>query len=77
MAGLAIALDVDGHRADITAIKTAMTVAALAGRQEVTREDLRTAIRYVLPHRMRRRPFEEGVLDWNKVDAVFNETQEG
>ena len=61
----------------ITAIKTAMTVAALAGRQEVTREDLRTAIRYVLPHRMRRRPFEEGVLDWNKVDAVFNETQEG
>lgn len=77
MAELAIALDVDGHRADITAIKTAMTVAALAGRQEVTREDLRTAVHYVLPHRMRRRPFEEAVLDWNKVDDVFNEAQEG
>ena len=77
MARLAIALDVDGHRADITAIKTAMTVAAFAGRDTVTKEDLRKAVQYVLPHRMRRRPFEEAILDWNKVDAVFDEPQGG
>ena len=77
MAHLAIALDVDGHRADITAIKTAMTVAAFAGRDMVTKEDLRKAVHYVLPHRMRRRPFEEAVLDWDKVDAVLDEPQGG
>lgn len=77
MARLAIALDVDGHRADITAIKTAMTVAAFAGRDTVTKEDLHKAVQYVLPHRMRRRPFEEAILDWNKVDAVFDEPQGG
>lgn len=71
VAKLAIALDVDGHRADITLIKTAMTLAAFAGREEVEAEDVKKAARLVLPHRMRRRPFEDATLDWDKVEAVF------
>jgi len=71
VAELAIALGVDGHRADITVIKTARTAAAFAGRQEVTLEDLKTAAKLVLPHRMRRRPFEEGALDWQKVEEIL------
>lgn len=71
VAKLAIALDVDGHRADITVIKAAMTLAAFAGRDRVAKEDVKKASRLVLPHRMRRRPFEDGTLDWDKVEALF------
>lgn len=71
VAEIAIALSVDGHRADITVIKTALTVAAYGGREQVELEDLKIAAKLVLPHRMRRRPFEEGTLDWAKVEALL------
>ena len=58
-AGISTAFGVDGHRADIVMIKTAMTIAAYKERTEATPEDLREAASYVLPHRMRRRPFED------------------
>ncbi|MDY6083944.1 MAG: AAA family ATPase [Dialister sp.] len=72
-ARISITLGVDGHRADITLIKTAETIAALEGRTEVTREDIREASRLALPHRMRRRPFEEQVLDFSEVDKVIDD----
>lgn len=72
VAALAIELGVDGHRADITVIKTAMTLAAFAGRTEVVMEDIKNAAKLVLPHRMRRRPFEEGELNWAKVEAILD-----
>lgn len=70
VATISIKLEVDGHRADITMIKTAMTLAAYAGRQQVSSEDIKEAAKLVLPHRMRRRPFEEGVLDWSILDQL-------
>ena len=66
-----IQLDVDGHRADITVIKAALTLAAFAGRRQVLAEDIKKAARLTLPHRMRRRPFEEAVLDWSVVENLF------
>ena len=72
-AKLSIALGVDGHRADITLIKTAETLAAVDGHTEVNREDLRRAAKLALPHRMRRRPFEEQSLNWDDVDKVIDE----
>jgi Mg-chelatase subunit ChlI len=74
VAKLAIELEVDGHRADITVIKTALTLAAFDGRGKVEMEDIRKAARLALPHRMRRRPFEEGVLDWDKVETLLGES---
>ena len=75
-AKISILLGVDGHRADITLIKTAETIAAVEGRTAVNREDLRAASRMVLPHRMHRRPFEEQTLNWEQVDQVIDdETQ--
>jgi magnesium chelatase subunit I len=73
VAKIAIALEVDGHRADIAVIKTALTLAAFAGRITVTSSDIQEAARFALPHRMRRRPFEEGILDWKKVEALFGD----
>lgn len=70
VANISIKLEVDGHRADITMIKTAMTLAAFAGREHVVSEDIKEAAKLVLPHRMRRRPFEEGILDWSVLDQL-------
>ena len=70
-AQISIALEVDGHRADIVLIKTAETLAAVDGHTEVTKDDLKTAAKLALPHRMRRRPFEEQKLDWDTVDKVI------
>ena len=73
VAKLAVELGVDGHRADITVIKTALTMAAFSEHKEVEMSDLKAAAKLVLPHRMRRRPFEEGQLDWNKVEAFLGQ----
>lgn len=71
VAKLAVELGVDGHRADITVIKTALTIAAFYARTQVEMEDVKQAAKLVLPHRMRRRPFEEGQLDWEKVESFL------
>lgn len=71
-AKIAIELGVDGHRADITLIKTALAHGAFFGRESITGDDLRAAARLALPHRMRRRPFEDGELDWSKIDDLIH-----
>ena len=69
---LSIALGVDGHRADITMLKTAMTLAAYEGRDAVTEEDLKRSAVLVLPHRMRKTPFDSGVLDESAIDQILS-----
>ncbi|WP_132996262.1 ATP-binding protein [Sporanaerobacter acetigenes] len=68
-----VELDIDGHRGDIVAIKTAMTIAAFDGRKKVEKEDLLESLKYVLPHRMRRRPFEKGTMDFSIVEKIILE----
>lgn len=54
--GAALALGVEGQRADIFATRAALAAAALAGRDEVSEEDLERAIRFVLLPRATRAP---------------------
>lgn len=70
-AEVAIHLGVDGHRADITVLKTAMTNAAFRGSDRVEQEDMLLAAKLALPHRMRRRPFEDGVLDMEMLPDLI------
>lgn len=56
-------LGVDGHRGDLTLLKTAITMAALEDRVEVTRDDVDRAALLALPHRLRRRPLAEMEFD--------------
>lgn len=56
-------LGVDGHRGDLTLLKTAITMAALEDRTEVTRDDVDRATLLALPHRLRRRPLAEMEFD--------------
>ncbi len=62
---------VEGHRADIVGTKAARAIAALEGREAVEVEDVVRALELTLPHRMRRKPFEQPDLDPKKLrDAV-------
>ncbi len=72
-ARISIALGVDGHRSDITLVKAAAAHAALDGRLSAGREDLRQAARLVLPHRMRKRPFEKQSVNWERVEQVLSD----
>jgi magnesium chelatase subunit D len=67
--------EVDGLRADIVMHKTARALAALDGRPEATTEDVRSAAELVLPHRQRRRPFEQPHLDRERLDECLSRLQ--
>ncbi|MCP4716194.1 MAG: magnesium chelatase subunit D family protein [Deltaproteobacteria bacterium] len=66
-----VQLDVRSHRADIVMIRTALTIAAFAGRTCVHDDDVKQAAFLALPHRMRRRPFEESRLDPDVIEQVL------
>jgi Mg-chelatase subunit ChlI len=46
----------DGHRGDIVTLKTAVTLAALAGRRTLETADILSAAELALPHRLKERP---------------------
>jgi magnesium chelatase subunit I len=49
----------DGHRGDIITLKTAKALAAWQGKTQVEPDQVDRALELVLPHRVRRKPFEE------------------
>ena len=64
---ICLALEVDGHRGDLTIIKTAMTMAAWEDRP-LGEDMLMMAAELALPHRMRRKPFQD--VDFNVRDRL-------
>ena len=66
------AFDVDVLRADLVTANAAVALAAWAGRDEVTTQDVRTAARLALPHRRRRTPFEAPGLDEQQLDDALD-----
>ncbi len=65
------AVEVQGHRADITLVKAAQALAALEGRTKVTTDDIRACAQLVLPHRMRRDPSQEPELDRKRLTQAL------
>ena len=85
-ATICLEFEVHGHRADFLIARAAKTIAAYNQRRKVTIEDIKEAAELVLPHRMRRMPFEEpvpvtqkveGIIRQRKVPAAENDEQEG
>lgn len=64
---------IDGHRADITLLKAARANAALDGRMETTKDDIRATAGLVLSHRLKRRPFEDPGLDAEELEECLRE----
>ncbi|GAA3054818.1 putative cobaltochelatase [Streptomyces roseofulvus] len=71
IAATCAAFEVDGMRADIVMARTATALAAWAGREEVTSEDVRQAALLALPHRRRRNPFDAPGMDEEKLDETL------
>lgn len=63
-------IKVDGHRAEITMVKTALAAAAFRGRQEPAQEDVRDILEMSLRHRVKRLPFEERDVDAKALDRL-------
>ncbi len=70
-----VQMGVRTHRAEITIIRTAKTIAAFNGRTAVTPDDVREAMELALPHRMRRRPFEEPRIDRDQLDNAMKSAE--
>ncbi len=68
------AFEVDGLRADIVMARTAVALAAWAGRTTVLAEDVRTAAKLALPHRRRRNPFDAPGLDEEKLEQTLQQS---
>lgn len=68
--------EVASLRADIVLYKAARALAALDGRLAVTPADIRAAAELVLPHRRRRKPFEQPGLDGDKLDALMRDAEQ-
>lgn len=65
--------EVTSLRADIVIHKAARTLAALSGRSQATPDDVRGAAELALPHRRRRKPFEQPGLDTERLDELMQQ----
>ncbi len=71
-----IELGVRTHRAEIAVARAARTIAALDGRTNVSFADIREAMEYAIPHRMRRKPFDEPRLDPDRLNEAMKNAKE-
>jgi magnesium chelatase subunit D len=69
------AFDVDGLRADLVTARASIALAAWAGRDQVSTDDVRQAVLLALPHRRRRTPFEEPGLDESRLDEALDQAK--
>ncbi|MDR0622250.1 MAG: ATP-binding protein [Deltaproteobacteria bacterium] len=65
---ICLKLGVDGHRGDLTVIKTALTLSAWEGKP-IDEETIIAAAELALPHRMRRKPFQD--VDFNVRERLL------
>jgi Mg-chelatase subunit ChlI len=70
---ICIEFEVHGHRADFLIARTSKTIAAYNQRKTVNEDDVIKASELVLPHRMRRLPFEEPQPVTDKVKRIVGQ----
>jgi Mg-chelatase subunit ChlI len=63
-------LGVDGHRGDLVILKTAVAHAAWEKRTRLTDRDIMLAAELALPHRLKRRPFDEVQTSIDELDKM-------
>ncbi|GAB4429540.1 MAG: hypothetical protein Kow0031_10110 [Anaerolineae bacterium] len=67
IAELMAEMKVDGHRADIVILKTALAHAALNNRTKINRLDILVGAELALPHRLKRQPFQDTTLQFQEL----------
>jgi Mg-chelatase subunit ChlI len=66
---------VDGHRADLVILKTAVAHAAWEERIALNDRDIMVAAQLALPHRMKRKPFDEVQTSLEELDSRVGEAR--
>ncbi len=69
-------MGVDGHRSDLVILKTAVAHAAWEGRRHVTDRDMLLAAELALPHRLKRKPFDEVQTSLDSLDKMVTAARE-
>jgi len=75
IAALTSSFKVDGHRADIVILKTARAQAAFEGRFQINDRDILLAAELALPHRMKKQPFQDSVLNPDQLQANMRQAR--
>jgi len=75
IAELTAEMEVDGHRADIVILKTALAHAAFDGRKAINRRDILLAAELALPHRLKRKPFQETEAQIEQLEERLEKIQ--
>ena len=75
IAALTASFKVDGHRADIVILRTARAHAAYEGRLQINDRDILVAAELALPHRMKKQPFQDSVLNPDQVQANMRQAR--
>ncbi|RSN74125.1 magnesium chelatase subunit D family protein [Candidatus Methanodesulfokora washburnensis] len=60
------------NRAPIVITRTAKTIAALSERTNVNKDDVLEAMELALPHRMRKKPFEQPYISREKLEEIIS-----
>ncbi|HXF60787.1 MAG TPA: ATP-binding protein [Caldilineaceae bacterium] len=75
IAALTSSFKVDGHRADIVILRTARAQAAYEGRLQINDRDILLAAELALPHRMKKQPFQDSVLNPDQLQANMRQAR--
>lgn len=75
IAALTASFKVDGHRADIVILKTARAQAAYESRLQISDKDILLAAELALPHRMKKQPFQDTVLNPDQLQANMRQAR--
>jgi Mg-chelatase subunit ChlI len=75
IAALTTSFKVDGHRADIVILRTARAHAAYEGRLQINDRDILVAAELALPHRMKKQPFQDSVLNPDQIQANMRQAR--
>src|SRR5574341_2237256 len=77
IAELSAGLEVDGHRADLVILKSARAHCALMQRRAVTEEDILLAAELALPHRLKRKAFQDVELRMEQLERRLDQSKQG
>ena len=75
IAELTSSFQVDGHRADIVILKTALAHAAYQDRSRITTQDIIAAAELTLPHRLKSQPFEDTRIQTQALEERLEEAK--
>lgn len=76
VAELMAEMKVDGHRADIVILKTALAHAAFDGREKINLADILVAAELALPHRLKRQPFQDTTAQFQALAERLKQVRE-